>query len=330
MNSVEDCIFLINKEINTLILDSSGEPKELYDPIKYILSNGGKRVRAVMTLISANLFTDDLTNTISPATGLEVFHNFTLLHDDIMDKAMIRRGKPTVHVKWDDNTAILSGDAMMILANQLLLKTKSNTLVSILDVFNKTALEVCEGQQLDMNLEKRNLSENPISESEYLQMITLKTSVLIGASLKIGALSANASMQDAELLYQYGLNIGLAFQIQDDLLDSFGNESEFGKRIGGDIVEGKKTYLLIKAYENASNEDKIILKSIINDSLIDENEKITKIKAIYQKLTIKEITEQKIEEYFNNARTYLSQIHISEEKLNVLLQLENSLRKRIH
>ena len=330
MNSVEDCIFLINKEINTLILDSSGEPKELYDPIKYILSNGGKRVRAVMTLISANLFTDDLTNTISPATGLEVFHNFTLLHDDIMDKAMIRRGKPTVHVKWDDNTAILSGDAMMILANQLLLKTKSNTLVSILDVFNKTALEVCEGQQLDMNLEKRNLSENPISESEYLQMITLKTSVLIGASLKIGALSANASMQDADLLYQYGLNIGLAFQIQDDLLDSFGNESEFGKRIGGDIVEGKKTYLLIKAYENASNEDKILLETIINDSLIDDNEKITNIKAIYQKLTIKEITEQKIEEYFNNARTYLSQIHISEEKLNVLLQLENSLRKRIH
>jgi len=329
MISLKDYISLINTEINKTLLDTLPEPKELYDPVKYILSNGGKRIRAVMTLISANMFTNDLSQAIAPALGMEVFHNFTLLHDDIMDKATIRRGIPTVHLKWDENTAILSGDAMMILANQLIAQAPVTVLLPVLQTFNKTALEVCEGQQYDMNLEQTNISTNDISENEYLEMIKLKTSVLIGASLKIGALCGGASLEQAELLYQYGLNIGLAFQIQDDLLDTFGNEADFGKRIGGDILEGKKTYLLIKALERSSKNESTLLKSMINDSSIGETEKIETIKGIYLATGVKELAETKIESYFEKAQTFLNQLSLNDVNTKAIKELEASLKKRM-
>lgn len=329
MISLKDYISIVNTEINKTLLDTLPEPKELYDPVKYILSNGGKRIRAVMTLISANMFTNDISQAIAPALGMEVFHNFTLLHDDIMDKATIRRGIPTVHLKWDENTAILSGDAMMILANQLIAQAPVAVLLPVLQTFNKTALEVCEGQQYDMNFEQTNISTTDISENEYLEMIKRKTSVLIGASLKIGALCGGASLEQAELLYQYGLNIGLAFQIQDDLLDTFGNEADFGKRIGGDILEGKKTYLLIKALERASKEESTKLKSIINNSGISETEKIETIKGIYVATGVKELAETKIESYFEKAQTYLNQLLLTDEKTKAIKELEASLKKRM-
>ena len=329
MISLKEYISIVNTEINKNLLDTLPEPKELYDPVKYILSNGGKRIRAVMTLISANMFTNDLSHAIAPALGMEVFHNFTLLHDDIMDKATIRRGIPTVHLKWDENTAILSGDAMMILANQLIAQAPVTVLLPVLQTFNKTALEVCEGQQYDMNLEQTNISTSDISESEYLEMIKLKTSVLIGASLKIGALCGGASLEQAELLYQYGLNIGLAFQIQDDLLDTFGNEADFGKRIGGDILEGKKTYLLIKALERASKEESTVLKSMINDSNIGEIDKIETIKGIYLATGVKELAETKIESYFEKAQTFLNQLSLNDDNTKAIKELEASLKKRM-
>ena len=329
MTSLQQYISLVNSEISQTFLASITEPAELYKPIEYILSNGGKRIRAVMTLISANMFSDDISTAMAPALGMEVFHNFTLLHDDIMDKATIRRGRPTVHIKWDENTAILSGDAMMVLANKLIAKAPSDVLLPVIQTFNQTALEVCEGQQYDMNLENKDISKTIITEAEYLEMIKLKTSVLIGASLKIGALCGNASPEQADLLYNYGLNIGLAFQIQDDLLDTFGDESKFGKRIGGDILEGKKTYLLIKALENASKNDSIILKSTINKTDIPDIQKISNIKTIYLKTKAKEIAEKKIEHYFETARNILEQLHLPQEKLQAISELENSLRKRI-
>ena len=330
MDTIKKYITLVNKEFNSKLLESLREPKELYDPIAYILSNGGKRIRAVMTLIAANLFTDDITYAIAPALGIEIFHNFTLLHDDIMDKASIRRGIPTVHLKWDENTAILSGDAMMILANKMVAKTQPNVLAAVLEVFNNTSLEVCEGQQYDMNLEQKDITKTSISESEYLDMIRLKTSVLLGASLKIGAICGGANAQQAELLYQYGINIGLAFQIQDDLLDTFGNEATFGKRIGGDIIEGKKTYLLIKAIENASTEDAEALKTSINKSFSNEAEKVESIKAIYIKTKAKEAAEQKIEDYFKTAKEFLTKLQLSDQKLQTILALEASLQKRVN
>jgi len=329
MPSLEHYISIVNTEITQNFLTSIDEPKELYKPIEYILSNGGKRIRAVMTLISANLFTEDISKALAPAIGIEVFHNFTLLHDDIMDKATIRRGNQTVHLKWDENTAILSGDAMMILANKLIAEAPIDALVPVLQTFNQTALEVCEGQQYDMNLEQKDILKLTISESEYLEMIKLKTSVLIGASLKVGALCGGASIEQANILYNYGINIGLAFQIQDDLLDTFGNEADFGKRIGGDIIEGKKTYLLIIALENASTVDASTLKATINRTDISEEEKISIIKSIYIKTKAKEIAEKKIEQYFETAKKFLDQLNLTNEKLTAIIQLETSLKKRI-
>jgi len=330
MNQLKDYISLVNKEINDILLQSFPEPKELYNPIEYILSNGGKRIRAVMTLIAANLFKDDISTVIAPALGIEIFHNFTLLHDDIMDKASIRRGIPTVHIKWNENAAILSGDAMMILANKMIAKAPAEVLAPVLEVFNNTALEVCEGQQFDMNLEQKDISKTTISENDYIEMIRLKTSVLIGASLKIGAICGGASIEQSELLYKYGINIGLAFQIQDDLLDTFGDEAEFGKRIGGDIIEGKKTYLLIKAMENASLEDVEIVKQTINSSNNNESKKIETIKTIYIKSKAKEAAEAKIASYFKIAGEYLQMLQLPERKLTTILELEASLKRRIN
>jgi len=328
MKTVAEYIQLVNKEMEDRFCVSVPEPRQLYEPIQYILSNGGKRIRAVMVLLSSNVFSDDISDAIAPALGVEMFHNFTLLHDDIMDKASIRRGLPTVHLKWDENTAILSGDAMMILANKLICQTNSKNLKQILDTFNQTALEVCEGQQLDMNLEKRDLLTDTISEVEYLEMIRLKTSVLLGASLKIGALCGDAAIEQADTLYQYGINIGLAFQIQDDFLDTFGDEAEFGKRIGGDIIEGKKTYLLIKALESASTNDTATIKDTINNRSIDEGEKIGVIKSLYLKYKVDEQAHDAISHYFSEAQRTLASLDAPEERKANIAQLEQLLRKR--
>jgi len=235
------------------------EPRELYEPVKYILEIGGKRIRPSLVLAAYNLFKNDVETAINPALALEVFHNFTLLHDDIMDKADLRRNQQTVHKKWNENVAILSGDTMSIKAYELLSKIPAEFLSEVLQAFNKTALQVCEGQQLDMNFESRL----DVSVEEYLEMIRLKTSVLIAVSLKIGAIMAGALRNDVHKLYDFGLNLGLAFQLQDDYLDAYGDVQAFGKKIGGDIVANKKTFLLIKALETSDKETSEVIYCII-------------------------------------------------------------------
>jgi len=301
-----------------------GEPRGLYEPIEYTLQSGGKRIRPAMVLMACNLFNDCIDEAIRPAIGLEIFHNFTLLHDDIMDHADIRRGMATVHKKWGENTAILSGDAMFIKAYEYFLDCKSAAFRDILKVFNQTALEVCEGQQYDMEFE--NWKE--VSEKEYIRMIELKTSVLLAAALKIGALIGGAAQSDADLLYEFGRNIGLAFQLQDDLLDVYGDESVFGKQIGGDIVANKKTFLLIKAKELANNEKKEILESWIENKEAERNEKVKAITSIYNKLKIKELTQNRILELTKKALDYLDQVKVENDKKIELRNLAGKLINR--
>jgi len=308
-----------------ILSNETFSPSELYDPIKYILSNGGKRIRAVLVLIGANFFGDP-HQVLNQAIGIEIFHNFTLLHDDIMDNAPIRRGNETVHVKWDENTAILSGDAMVFLASQNILKDLKFNISEILSLYNKTALEVCEGQQLDMNLEALPIDSPEINSQDYLEMIKLKTSVLIACCLKLGALAVGASDRDAQMLYEYGLNIGLAFQLQDDLLDSFGNEETFGKKIGGDILEGKKTYLFTQTLELISAESK---QSFFNSfSIENESDKIAAVKKWYVESGAKGKTIALIDSYFSKASAILNTIQIAEEKKFPLIQLTESLQDR--
>ena len=300
------------------------EPFSLYDPINYTLLSGGKRIRPVLVLMSCNLFSEDINQTIDAAVGLETFHNFTLLHDDIMDKADVRRGNPTVHKKWNENTAILSGDAMFIKAYDFFLKCKSPNLHEILTVFNNTALEVCEGQQYDMEFENRD----QVSETEYIRMIELKTSVLLAAALKIGAIIGGANNSDAELLYEFGRNIGLAFQLQDDLLDVYGNTEVFGKIIGGDIVANKKTFLLIKAKELAKSKEREILEKYLNDKSCLREEKVKAITSIYDNINIKNITQNKIQEYHNKALEFLNKVSVSDERKIELKKLTEKLIQR--
>ena len=268
MLTVQQAIQLIEEELIKIPL--SREPKGLYAPISYTLEGGGQRIRPLLTLLSGALFTTQIEPCIKPAIGLEVFHNFTLLHDDIMDKAPIRRGRPTVHLEWDENTAILSGDVMQILAYEYLCTSPAQYLGRILEVFNQTAREVCEGQQYDMDFENRK----NVPVSDYLEMIRLKTAVLIAASTQIGALIGGAGKEDVERMYQFGINLGLAFQLQDDYLDSFGSEEKFGKTIGGDIVANKKTMLYITALERANAKEKQELESLYSGTSQDNDEKI--------------------------------------------------------
>lgn len=302
------------------------EPFSLYDPINYTLKSGGKRIRPVLTLLACNLFSEDVENAIKPAIGLEIFHNFTLLHDDIMDHADIRRGNPTVHKKWNENTAILSGDAMFIKAYDYFLDCESPNFREILKVFNLTALEVCEGQQYDMEFEDRD----NVTEQEYLRMIELKTSVLLAAALKVGALLGGANTKDADLLYEFGRNIGLAFQLQDDYLDVYGDTEVFGKQIGGDIVSNKKTFMLIKAQELAEGENEIRLKNLLISNDIDREEKVTAVTAIYNSLKIKEIVQKRIQELNEKAFDYLNQVSVLDTKKIELKKLAEKLINRIN
>lgn len=317
----------LQQKINSKITNEKigREPFSLYDPINYTLEAGGKRIRPTLVLMACNLFTENIEKAISPAIGLEIFHNFTLLHDDIMDHADIRRGNPTVHKKWDENTAILSGDAMFIKAYEYFLDCKSPRFREILKVFNETALEVCEGQQYDMEFETREF----VSEDEYLLMIKLKTSVLLAAALNIGALIGGAEQEDAALLYEFGINLGLAFQLQDDLLDVYGDVNVFGKNTGGDIVANKKTFMLIKAFEVAKNEDLKTLKNLLSDKNIERESKIQAVTQIYDKINIKQIVEARIIKLNQKALAFLEKVNVSSDKKLELKAIAEKLINRI-
>jgi geranylgeranyl diphosphate synthase, type II len=300
------------------------KPASLYEPITYTINLGGKRIRPLLLLIGCDIYHGDLGKAEPASIAIELFHNFTLLHDDIMDNAPLRRGKETVFKKWNTNVAILSGDTMFALACEYLSKTEPDILPLALAEFTKTARWVCEGQQYDMNFEERKL----VSIGEYLEMIRLKTAVLIGCSLKLGAIIAKAPVIEIEEIYAFGENIGMAFQLQDDLLDTFGDEDKFGKEIGGDIVSGKKTYLLLKAYELGSSKERNELDLCFSDPEISSIDKITRVKNIYQSLKIKEITLLEIEKYFIKARQSRDRINADEESKKVLEDFANELLNR--
>ncbi|NOY95343.1 MAG: polyprenyl synthetase family protein [Chlorobi bacterium] len=311
----------IEKESTRLI--SSG-PENLYAPIKYTLSMGGKRIRPVMVLLSYNLFANDVENALPAALAIEIFHNFTLLHDDIMDAAEMRRNQLTVHAKFNNNAAILSGDAMSFISFQYLLKSKSEKLPDVMRLFADTAVEVCEGQQYDMDFEQRV----DVSEAEYMEMIRLKTAVLLGCSLKAGALLANAPDKVSDELYRFGIDLGIAFQLQDDLLDTFGDEEAFGKKIGGDIASNKKTYLLIKAFELAGQAQKKELLHWGGRKKFDQGEKVTAVKKVFAELKVEEKTRGMIETYFKSAISCLNNLDIDECKKKQLHLLSQILLKR--
>ncbi len=306
-------------------LDYSIQPANLYEPISYTLNNKGKRIRPILTLLACNMFSDKIEDAVNPAVGLEVFHNFTLLHDDIMDDAPVRRGEPTVHMKWNANTAILSGDTMMVEAYKLVYQAPDYCLRSVLELFSDVAIGVCEGQMYDMEFENRS----DVSEQEYIKMITLKTSVLIAGALKIGALIGKANTEDAENIYLFGLNLGIAFQLLDDWLDVYSDPKVFGKKTGGDIVANKKTYMLISALANAENEQLTELNKWLSQDSFNEKEKITAVKNIYNDLNIGDLTMNKAKEYSSKAFEYLNRINVSEDKKQTLQELSESLLNRI-
>ncbi|MFC2127762.1 polyprenyl synthetase family protein [Bacteroidota bacterium] len=300
------------------------EPKNLYEPITYILDLGGKRLRPVLVLMGADAFGVDYKNAMNAAAAVEVFHNFTLLHDDIMDDAPLRRKKATVHEKWDVNTAILSGDAMLILSYEFLEEYDGNVYKKLMKLFNKTALEVCEGQQYDMDFE----TINEVSIEEYIQMIGLKTSVLVAAALKMGAIIAGASEKDADSIYSFGLNLGIAFQLQDDYLDAYGDPETFGKQVGGDIIENKKTYLYIQALANASEKDKALLSELYSQNLKDNTEKIRCVKEIFKNSGADELTKGAIKSYTERAFSILNEINLAADKRLVLRMFGENLMER--
>ena len=305
-------------------LNYKRQPQELYTPIEYSLSLGGKRIRPVLCLAACTLFSDDYERAKPAALALEIFHNFTLLHDDVMDHADIRRNKPTVCAKWNSNVAILSGDAMLIDAYQTISQVDSPAFSLILNTFTQTAKEVCEGQQYDMDFE----NTNDVTVEQYMEMIRLKTAVLIAASIKIGALIGGATDAETEILYNFGINMGLAFQLQDDLLDTYGNEATFGKAIGGDIVENKKTFLLISALENASAPQKREVLKWLDAVSPNREQKIAAVRSIYDQIGVKGLTEKKIAELQKEAMDSLREMDISVEGKRFLADFANSIFKR--
>jgi geranylgeranyl diphosphate synthase type II len=301
------------------------EPKSLYEPITYILNLGGKRLRPVLTLMTAEIFGADYKKALDAALAVEVFHNFSLVHDDIMDDAPLRRGEQTVHEKWDLNTGILSGDAMLIQAYQLFENYENKTFRGLAQIFSKTALEVCEGQQYDVDFEVRN----DVTEAEYLKMIEYKTAVLVGAAMKMGALVANASEEDTEKIYDFGRLLGIAFQLQDDYLDAFGDPETFGKQVGGDIIENKKTFLYLKAIENASESDKLKLIELFKEgNEVDVATKVTFAKAVFVSCGAAELTQKAINDYTQMAFKTLDNLSVSEENKQVLIDFGESLMYR--
>lgn len=312
----------IQQAINELGLNK--EPTSLFEPINYIMSLGGKRLRPILTLMAADLFDGDIDKAVPPALGIELFHNCSLVHDDLMDNATLRRGKPTVHLVWDDNTAILSGDAMITFAYDHITKVPNEILADTFRLFSSTIMEIWKGQQYDLDFETRS----DVTEAEYLEMIKLKTAVLIGCSLKMGAIVAGAPAKDADLLYEYGINIGLAFQLKDDLLDVYGNPETFGKNIGGDITSNKKTFLLIKALKKSNPQQKQELEKWLATEQFDASEKINAVKKIYDELNLKSISENLIEKYYLASLDCLAAIDVPEEKKKGLRTLSEDLMYR--
>jgi len=319
MYNQEELKTLVDKAI--INLSFNAEARKLIDPVEYILSIGGKRLRPVLTLMACNLFSDKIDEAIMPATGIEVFHNFTLVHDDIMDQAPLRRNFPTVHNKWNINQAVLSGDVMAFIANECFLQTPVRCLSKVFRVYNNAAIEVCVGQQLDIDFEKTFI----VSQEEYVRMIELKTAVLLAASVKIGAIIGDASDKDSELLYEFGRNLGLAFQIQDDLLDTYGDVKVFGKTPGGDITSNKKTFLLVKAFEIASGKQRKQLQELIEMKEFDPEIKVRKVIDIFDQLKIKTITVNLANEYINTSFLLLDKIGVIKERKKELTTLASSL-----
>ena len=319
MRTFEEICRTIEEALARLTFDQP--PRSLFDPITYTLSLGGKRIRPALALMACDLFGGKNEDVLQPALGLEVFHNFTLLHDDLMDEADRRRDKPTVHKLWNPNVAILSGDAMLICAYQLVAKANDK---AILELFSRTALEICAGQQYDMEFESRS----DVTEEEYLEMIRLKTAVLLACALKVGAMIGGASAADADALYDYGIHIGLAFQLQDDLLDVYGDPKTFGKNIGGDILCNKKTFLLINALSVASEEQRQVMEDWMARKTYDAQEKIAAFTNLYNELSIRDLTECRIEDYYRMANEDLARLSIAPETLSVLKGTCDRLMKR--
>jgi geranylgeranyl diphosphate synthase type II len=313
---------IFNKFLTEYNLDE--EPQTLYQPIKYILSLGGKRLRPILTLMTADMFGAKTEEALNAALCVEVFHNFSLIHDDIMDDAPLRRGKPTVHEKWNLNTGILSGDAMLILSYQLLEYYQGDTYKNLNSLFTKTALEVCEGQQYDIDFETRN----DVTIDEYIEMITYKTSVLVAAAMKMGAIIAEASAKDQELIYEFGKNLGIAFQIQDDYLDAFGDPETFGKQVGGDIIENKKTYLYLKAFEKENNLIREELFKWFNETDIDKDQKVQKVKELFERSGAVRETKSAIETYTNHAFDCLENLSLGQVYKNALKEFGEQLMQR--
>ncbi|WP_315537844.1 polyprenyl synthetase family protein [Prevotella koreensis] len=316
----------ILKSVNAYLTNLKYErkPKGLYEPIEYVLSMGGKRVRPVLMLLSYNMYKDNPETILSSACALETYHNYTLLHDDLMDNAEIRRGHETVHKKWDANTAILSGDSMLVLAYERMAQCPKEKLPEVLSLFTETALEIGEGQQYDMEFENRT----DVKEAEYIEMIRLKTSVLLACAVKMGAILADASAEDAENLYKFGEQIGLAFQLQDDFLDVYGDPAVFGKAIGGDITSNKKTFMLINAFNHATAEQKAELSKWIAATDFDANEKIAAVTRIYNEIGIDRMAKEKIEFYFEESKRYLERVNLPEERKRELVSYTNDMMKR--
>ena len=312
----------IDRELSMVM--KSVQPESLFEPPRYVFSLGGKRIRPVLTLMAVELFNKNIDIALNAALAIEIFHNFSLLHDDLMDNADIRRGNPTVHKKWNANTAILSGDAMVIEAYKYIAKVPTQHLSEVLDLFSDTAMDICVGQQYDIDFEKRN----DVKEAEYLEMILKKTAVLIGCSLKMGAILSDADKSDAEALYQFGINLGLAFQLKDDLLDVYGDPKRFGKKIGGDIISNKKTYILIKALRNSNPGQRDELDKWITIKEFDPNEKIEAVKKIYDELNLKVISENLIEKYYLASLENLSSVSVSSDRKRELIELSENLMYR--
>ena len=316
----------ILEKVNAFIgqLPYDRRPASLYEPIEYVLSLGGKRIRPVLMLLAYQLYKDAPERILMPAVGLETYHNYTLLHDDLMDNADMRRGHDTVHKRWDANKAILSGDSMLVLAYQRMQQCDSRHLEAVLNVFTETALEIGEGQEYDMSFETRN----DVTEDEYIEMIRLKTSVLLACAVKIGAILAEASDDDITNLYKFGEQLGLAFQLQDDLLDVYGDPAVFGKAIGGDITSNKKTYMLINAVNRANPQQRQELMRWITATEFNREEKVKAVTALYDQIGIRQLCEQKINHYFDECRKYLAKVSVSDERKQPLLDYTDEMMKR--
>ena len=324
MHSIEQLQNIINKAIAET--KYTAKPAELYEPISYLMQLGGKRMRPVLVLVSTELFGGDVLKALDAAIGIELFHNFTLMHDDIMDKAPLRRGNPTVHVKWNESAAILSGDVMFVEAYKLMIRVDDSILRKVLDIFSDTASGVCQGQQADMNFEKRD----QVSLEEYIEMIRLKTAVLLAGSMQIGALIGGAEKEQADLLYEFGENLGLAFQLQDDILDVYGDPEKFGKQVGGDILADKKTFLLIKARELAKGESASELDKWLNKPDVLPGNKVNAITSIYNSLGVRKLAEAEMETYVRKALNALDKITVEPSKKVLLRGFAEQLLIREH